>query len=232
MNNPWPSCVVRPRQGNEQFSTFVESSIKVFKSFETLLNDAYLFSTDLLQRIDIITSFMNCRPVKKVTHSDSVFTLSAKELVMPLLSRASIRQNILHLGSQLCQSTSWSDYSAYKSDSQQLLQQHLLSYLYSEASWKFNIMSRSNVFHDKHLLQPEPNDIVAIKMHGEDDFKLGVVTSNDESPRIKVRTLTGGKRDQPLVHILNLGLMYRDPPHQTSDAVAADNDAPERAAHH
>ena len=103
MNNPWPSCVIRPRQGNEQFSNFVESSIKVFKSFETLLNNANLFSTDLLQRIDIITSLMNCRPVKKVSRADSIFTLSAKELVMPLLlSRASIRQNILHLGSQLC----------------------------------------------------------------------------------------------------------------------------------
>ena len=230
MNNPWPSCLVRPRQGNEQFSNFVESSIKVFKSFETLLNDAKLFATDLLQRIDIIASCMNCRPVKIVTHSNSIFTLSAKELVMPLLSRASIRQNILHIGSQLCQATSWSDYSAYKSDSQQLLQQHLLSFLYSEASWKFNVMQKSNVSHDKHLLQPEINDIVAIKMHGEEDFKLGVVTSNKESPRIKVRTLTGGKLDQPLVHILNLGLMYRDPPNQTSDAVAADNDALKRAA--
>ena len=149
---------------------------------------------------------------------------------MPLFSRASIRQNILHIGSQLCQATSWSDYSAYKTDSQQLLQQHLLSFLYSEASWKFNVMQKSNVSHDKHLLQPEINDIVAIKMHGEEDFKLGVVTSNKESPRIKVRTLTGGKRDQPLVHILNLGLMYCDPPHQPSDAVAADNDALERAS--
>ena len=56
-------------------------------------------------------------------------------------------------------------------------------------------MSKSNVSHDKIMLKPEPNDIVAIKMHGDDDFKLGVVTSNDDSPRIKVRTLTGGKRD-------------------------------------
>ena len=67
-------------------------------------------------------------------------------------------------------------------------------------------------------------------MHGEEDFKLGVVTSNKESPHFKIRTLTGGKRGQPLVRILNLGLMYRDPPNQTSDAVAADNDALERAA--
>ena len=53
MNNPWPACEIRPRHGNEQFSNFVESAIKVFKSFETLLNKANLFSTDLLQRIDI-----------------------------------------------------------------------------------------------------------------------------------------------------------------------------------
>ena len=84
-NNPWPSCNIRPRQQNEQHSNFVESCIKVFKSFETLLNDAKLFAIDLLQTIDIITACMNCRPVKKVTRSNSIFTLSSKELVMPLL---------------------------------------------------------------------------------------------------------------------------------------------------
>ena len=91
MNNPWPTCNIRPRQQNEQHSNFVESSIRVFKTFETLLNDAKLFAIDLLQRIDIITACMNSRPVKKVTRSNSVFTLSCKELVMPLLSHASIR---------------------------------------------------------------------------------------------------------------------------------------------
>ena len=208
MNNPWPSCVIKPRQQNEQHSNFVESSIKVFKSFETLLNVAKLFAIDLLQRIDIIVSCMNFRPVKKVTRLNSIFTLSSRELVMPLLWHASIRQDILHIGSQLCQATSWSDYTAYKTDSQQLLQQHLLSFLYSEASWKFNVMQKSNVSHDKHLLEPEINDVVAIKIAGVEDFKLGVVTCNKQSPRIKVRTLTGGRRDQPYVHILNLGLMY------------------------
>ena len=73
-------------------------------------------------------------------------------------------------------------------------------------------MSKSNVSHDKVMLKPEPNDIVAIKLHGEEDFKLGIVTSNDDSPRIRVRTLTGGKHDQPLIHTLSLGLLYRDPP--------------------
>ena len=91
-------------------------------------------------------------------------------------------------------------------------------------------MSKSNVSHDKIMLKPEPNDIVAIKLHGEEDFKLGIVTSNDDSPRIRVRTLTGGKRDQPLIHTLNLGLLYRDPPPQPSSAVCAENDALERAA--
>ena len=133
---------------------------------------------------------MNARPVKKVSQTDSVFTLSPKELCMPLLSRASIWQNILHLGSQLCQTTSWSDYSKYKSDSQQLLQQHLLSFLYSEASWLYNVLSNSNVSHDKLVLEPEPNDIFAIKLHGEDDFKLGIVTNTDDRPRIRIRTNT------------------------------------------
>ena len=65
-NNPWPGCDIRPRRGNEQFSNFVESSIRVFKSFETLMNND-LFATDLLQRIDIITSVMNARPIKRVS---------------------------------------------------------------------------------------------------------------------------------------------------------------------
>ena len=90
-----------------------------------------LFSTDLLQRIDIITSVMNARPIKRVSRGNAVFTLSPKELIMPLLSRANIRQNILHVGAQLCQDTSWTDYTEYKSDSQQLLQQQLLDFLYS-----------------------------------------------------------------------------------------------------
>ena len=101
---------------------------------------------------------------------------------MPLLSRASIRQNLLHIGVQLCQSVSWSDYSKYKSDSQQLLQQQLLSFLYSESSWRYNILSKSNVSRDKVVLEPMPNDIIAIKIHGEDDYKMGLVIENRRLP--------------------------------------------------
>ena len=119
---------------------------------------------------------------------------------MPLLSRARIRQNLLHVGAQLCQSVSWSDYTKFKSESQQLLQQQLLSFLYSESSWRYNILSNSNVSHDKDVLKPQPQDIVAIKMAGDSDFKMGVVTGTFECPHIKVRTLTGGRRDEPLIH--------------------------------
>ena len=200
----------------------------MFKSFETLLNVANLFSTDLLQRINIIVSLMNARPIKRVLRSDAVFTLSPKELCRPLLSHASIRQNLLHIGFQLCQSVSWSDYSKYKSDSQQLLQQQLLSFLYSESSWRYNILSKSNVSRDKVVLKPMLNDIVAIKIDGENDFKMGVVIDTAECPCIKVRTLTGGRRDEPLIHSLNLGLLYRDPPSQSSSEVIAENEAHER----
>ena len=108
---------------------------------------------------------------------------------MPLLSRASIRQNLLHIGVQLCQTVSWSDYTKYKSESQQLLQQQLLSFLYSESSWRYNILSNSNVSRDKVVLKPKPQDIVAIKTDGDNDFKMGVVVETSECPRIKVRTL-------------------------------------------
>ena len=114
---------------------------------------------------------------------------------MLLLSRASIRQNLLYIGVQLCLSVSWSDYNKYKSDSQQLLQQQLLSFLYSESSWRYNILPKSNVSRDKVVLKPMLQDIVAIKIHGENGFKMGVVIDTSECPRIKVRTLTGGRRD-------------------------------------
>ena len=91
----------------------MESSIRVFKSFETLLNDGNLFSTDLLNRIDIITSLMNAHLIKRVSKGDAVCTLCPQKLVMPLLSR----QNLLHVDAQLCQDVSWFDYTAYKSDS-------------------------------------------------------------------------------------------------------------------
>ena len=97
----------------------------------------------------------------------------------------------------------------YKSDSQNLLQQHLLNFLYSEASWRFNALKKSNVTKDKDFLEPQPNDVVAIKIAGIEDYKLGVVVCNKKSPRIKVRTLTGGRQDLPYVHSINLGLMFK-----------------------
>ena len=103
---------------------------------------------------------------------------------MPLLSRANIRQNMLHIGTQLCQDVSWSDYTQYKTDSQQLLQQQLLDFLYSESSWRYKILSKSNVYHDKNVLRPQPQDIVAIKLANGTDYKLGVVTDTSECPRI------------------------------------------------
>ena len=127
---------------------------------------------------------------------------------MPLLSRASITQHLLHVGTQLCQDVSWTDYTEYKSDSQQLLQQQLLSFLYSESSWRFKILSNLHVSHDKNVLKPEP----AITLAGDSDYKMGVVTDTSECPRIRVRTLTNGERDEPLIHLLNLGLLFRDPP--------------------
>ena len=84
--------------------------------------------------------------------------------------------------------------------------------------------------HDKDVLKPQPQDIVAIKMAGDIDFKMGVVTGTFECPHIKVRTLTGGRRDERLIHSLNLGLLYRDPPSQSSSEIAAENEAHERAA--
>ena len=162
-NNHWPGYNIRPRAGGEQFSNFVESSIRVFKSFETLLNND-LYSSDLLQRLDIIVSVMNARPVKRISRGNAIFTLSPKELIMPLLSRANIRQNLLHVGAQLCQETSWTDYSEYKSDCQDLLQKHLLDFLYSESSWRYKVLSKSNVSKDKQYLTPQPLDIVAVKL--------------------------------------------------------------------
>ena len=37
--------------------------------------------------------------------------------------------------------------------------------------------------------------------------------------------LTNGKRDESLIHSLNLGLLFRDPPSQSSSEVAAENEA-------
>ena len=42
-------------------------------------------------------------------------------------------------------------------------------------------MKQSNVSHDKALLEPEVNNVVAIKIAGIEDFKLGVVICNATS---------------------------------------------------
>ena len=105
----------------------------------------------------------------------------------------------------------------------------MLNFLYSEASWRFNALKKSNVTKDKDFLEPQPNDVVAIKIAGIEDYKLGVVVYNKRSPRIKVRTLTGGRQDLPYVHSLNLGLMYRDPPKPSGEEIAAENASLERA---
>ena len=71
---------------------------------------------------------------------------------------------------------------------------------------------------------------MTIKLAGDSDYKLGVVTDTSECPRIRVRTLTHGKRDEPLIHSLNLGLLFRDPPSQSSNEILAENEARQRAA--
>ena len=148
---------------------------------------------------------------------------------MPLLSRASIRQNIIHVGAQLCQETSWSDYSEYKTSCQNLLQQHLLDFLYSESSWRYQILKKSNVSKDKNHITPLPLDIVAIKIDQGRDFKMGIVVDTSEPPRVKVRIFSNGKQSEPLYHPLTLGLLYRDPPQQTSSQIRLENEARERA---
>ena len=84
--------------------------------------------------------------------------------------------------------------------------------------------------HDKHLLEPQLHDVVAIKLAGDSDFKMGVVTDTSKCLRIKVRTLLHRRKDKSLVHSLNLELIFRDPPSQPSDEILAENDAPQRAA--
>ena len=103
------------------------------------------------------------------------------------------------------------DYESYNGDSQDMLQQQLLSFLYNKSSWIYKILKDSNVSHNKNLLEPCQDDIVAIKLGGGTDFKMGVVVSTSQCPGIKVRTLLYGRKDTPLVHSRNLGLLYRDP---------------------
>ena len=83
--------------------------------------------------------------------------------------------------------------------------------------------------HDKNVLTPMPQDIVAVKLDNGRDFKLGVVTDTSEAPRVRVRTLTNGRQHEPLYHPLTLGLLYRDPPSQSSSEVEAENEARLRA---
>ena len=82
---------------------------------------------------------------------------------------------------------------------------------------------------DKYLLEPHQDDGVAIKLGGGSDFKMGVIVSTDQCPRIKVRTLLYGKTDTLLMQSRNLGLLYSDPPPQRCAEVLAENDAREVA---
>ena len=72
-----------------------------------MLNDANLFVTDLFARLDIITSVMTCRPIKKVTQANHISTPSPEKLVHPLLSRQHVRQNLLYTGKQLLDTMRW-----------------------------------------------------------------------------------------------------------------------------
>ena len=68
-----------------------------------------------------------------------------------------------------------------------------------------------------------------MKLDSGRDFKLGVVTDTSEALRVRIRTLLNGKRQEPLYHPLTLGLLYRDPPSQSSSEVELENDARLRA---
>ena len=68
-----------------------------------------------------------------------------------------------------------------------------------------------------------------MKLDNGRDFKLGVVTDTSEAPRVRVRTLTNGRQHEPLIHPLTLGLLFRDPPSQSSNEVEAENEARQRA---
>jgi len=71
---------------------------------------------------------------------------------------------------------------------------------------------------------------VAIKLAGDSDFKMGVGIDTSKCPRIKVRTLLYRRRDEPLVHSLNMGSLFRDAPSKSSDVILAENYAQLRAA--
>ena len=58
---------------------------------------------------------------------------------------------------------------------------------------------------------------------------MGIVVDTSEPPRVKVRIFSNGKQSEPLYHPLTLGLLYQDPPQQTSHQIRLENEARERA---
>ena len=131
-------------------------------------------------------------PIKHVSKGDAVFTLSHKGLVMPLLSRAHIRKNLLNAGAQLCQDVSWTNYEAYNMDSKELL-----TFLYSESSWRYKILRDSNVSHDKHLLEPQQDEVVAsrwgwlFRLTSAAGSKLGHCSTRKETSRLYTLATSG-----------------------------------------
>ena len=55
------------------------------------------------------------------------------------------------------------------------------------------------------------------------------MVDTSDPPRVKVRTFSNGKQQEPLFHPLTLGLLCRDPPQQTSSEISLENEARERA---
>ena len=53
-----------------------------------------------------------------------------------------------------------------KTDSQNMLQSNLLTFLYNQVSWKYKIKKNSNDSKDVVLLIPRQNDVVAVKCSG------------------------------------------------------------------
>ena len=98
----------------------------------------------------------------------------------------------------------FTDYESFKSDSQDILQQELLNFLYSESSWKYKVLRDSNISRDKYQFEPQQDDVVAIKLGGGSDLKMEVVISTSQCPRIIVRMVLYGKKETPLVHSCNL----------------------------
>ena len=72
-------------------------------------------------------------------------------------------------------------------------------------------------------------DIVAVKIDQGRDYKIGIVVDTSQPTRVKVRLFTNGKQSEPSYHPLTLGLLYRDPPQQSSEEIQLNNEATERA---